>query len=139
MQFRLLLAIAGLETVDAQSRDAQLRFGTIDRDLQWLGVDAKQHLALGDLLIVFNGDFYNLTGNPRVDRSLGHPGVGVISGDEGYAGNVVGVANGGEEGGQAHHQPWPQFFLQGFLDGRLGREGLGSRDIDLGSHDRKHL
>ncbi|MCY1175421.1 hypothetical protein D9M73_156580 [compost metagenome] len=139
LQFSLLLTVAGLEPIDTQPRNIQLRLGTLDCNLQGLGVEAKQHLALADLLIVLDRNLYDLPGNPRIDRGLGHPGVGIVGGDEGLARHVVRITCGGEEGRHPHHQPGPQFFLQVFFDRRLGLMGLRSRDVDGLSHDRMHL
>jgi hypothetical protein len=45
LPFNLLLTADGLEPIDAPPRHTQLRLGTLDRDLQRLGVEAKQHFA----------------------------------------------------------------------------------------------
>ncbi|MNI64093.1 hypothetical protein D3C73_1195110 [compost metagenome] len=145
LQFSLLLAIAGLEPVDTQPRHAELRLGTFDGDLEGLRVDPEQHLALVDLLVVLDGDFHHLPGNPRVDRGLRHPGVGVIGRNIRLPRHVVGITQRREEDGHTDHQPWAQPLFEWFADRRVSRvgarvlEGLRSRDIERFGHDRVHL
>jgi hypothetical protein len=70
LKLRQLLAVGGLERLDLETRATEPRLGLIDRNLVRFGIDPEQQLALLDALIVLNGDFNHLAGNPRVDRHL---------------------------------------------------------------------
>jgi hypothetical protein len=62
-----LLAIGGLDLIDLQTRASELRLGLLDRDLVWLRIDLEQEITALDTLIILDGDFDDLTGNPGVD------------------------------------------------------------------------
>ncbi|MNX82576.1 hypothetical protein D3C86_1143110 [compost metagenome] len=123
LQFRLLLAVAGLEPVDTQPRHAELRLGAVDGDLEGFRIDPEQRLALADLLIVLDGDLNHLPGDPRIDRCLRHPGVSVIGRNISLPRNMVGIAQRREEDRNTHHQPGTQRLSQQFSGGRADRVG----------------
>lgn len=62
-----MLAIGGLDLIDLQTRASELRLGLLDRDLVWLRIDLEQEITALDTLIILDGDFDDLTGNPGVD------------------------------------------------------------------------
>ena len=92
----MLLAIGGLELVDLQTRAAEPRLGLIDGNLVWLRIDLEQELALPDALIVLDGDFDHLAGNPGVDRFLCRANEGIVCRDVRRLGDIVRRADGNQ-------------------------------------------
>ena len=83
-----------------QARAAKPRLRLIHRNLVRLGIDPKQHLSLTDALIVPDGDFDRLAGNPGVDRYLRRANERVVGGDV----RLLGEVHGGAECGHRDRQ-----------------------------------
>ena len=107
-----LLAIGGLELVDLETRAGEPRLGLIDGDLVRLRIDPEQQLAPLDALIVLDGDFHHLAGNPGVDRLLRCADEGIVGRNVRLLRQIVSRADGGQydrkEDQQRATQPLPQ-------------------------------
>ena len=104
LQFGLLLAVGRLERIDLEARAAKPRLGLIDRNLVGLRIDSEQHLALPDALVVPDGDFDRLAGNPGVDGDLRRANERVVGRDVRLLGEVHGGAEYGHHDRQCEHQ-----------------------------------
>jgi hypothetical protein len=74
----LALPIGRLQSFDLKPRAAQARLGLLHRDSKWRVVDAKQHGALFDELIVAHVDRAHTAGDVGADDHLRRLNVGVI-------------------------------------------------------------
>ena len=126
-----LLAIGGLELVDLETRAAEPRLGLIDGNLVWLRIDLEQELAPLDALIVLDGDFDHLAGNPGVDRLLRRADEGIVRRDVRLLREIVRRADGSQqdrkEDQQRATQPLPQCLLWHCGGGARVRDGRASR------------
>ena len=83
-----MLAVGRFERVDLEARAAEPRLGLIDRNLVGLRIDSEQDLALPDALIVLDGDFDRLAGNPGIDGHLRRANERVVGRDIRLLGEV---------------------------------------------------
>ena len=77
-KFGQLLAIGGLKLVDLKARTVEPSPGLIDGNLVRLSIDLEQELAPPDALILRDGDFDHLTGDPGVDQFLCCTDEGIV-------------------------------------------------------------
>ena len=91
-----LLAIGGLELVDLQTHAVEPCLGLLDGNPVWFRVDLEQELTLLDALIVHDGNFDHLAGNPGVDRFLCRVDKGIVCRDVRRLGDIVRRTDGNE-------------------------------------------
>src|SRR4051794_36950482 len=83
-----------------------MRVGLIDRNLVGLRIDPEQDLALPDPLIILDGDFNRLPGDPGVDGHLCRANEGVVGRHIRLGSKVHGGADDGHQDRHHQHQ-WP--------------------------------
>ena len=129
-----MLAIGRLELVDLETRAAELRLGLIDGNLVWLRIDLEQELPLPDALIVLDGDFDHLTGNPGVDRLLCRADEGIVRRDVRLLGEIVRRAASNQQDRNEDQQRATQSLAQRLLWNRGGavRYDAVQRSLRLG-------
>ena len=129
-----LLAIGGFELVDLEARAGKSRLGLIDGNLVRLRIDPEQELAPLNPLIVNDGDFDHLAGNPGVDQFLGCADESVVRRDIRLLGEMVHSADGNQYDRKCHQQQATQSLLRWHLRHRGGAAGYGTvkRSAELG-------